>query len=110
VERRLRSFGAKLGSSHIQGTLDEHSGIIQGTLTEHSGNIQGTFRLVSSIIVRAELLLCAYLGNLHQLERFNEFDDDDDNKSVRPTWAVGALSGVRDVFTSITYIFTYPRH
>eukprot|EP00242_Pyramimonas_sp_CCMP2087_P015012 CAMPEP_0198212710 /NCGR_PEP_ID=MMETSP1445-20131203/27317_1 /TAXON_ID=36898 /ORGANISM="Pyramimonas sp., Strain CCMP2087" /LENGTH=52 /DNA_ID=CAMNT_0043887233 /DNA_START=102 /DNA_END=257 /DNA_ORIENTATION=+ len=25
---------------------------------------------------------------------------DDDNKPVGPTWAVGALSGLRDVFTS----------
>jgi hypothetical protein len=35
-------------------------------------------------------------------------DDDDNNNVVLPTWAVGALFGVRDVFTSTTYVFTYP--
>jgi hypothetical protein len=35
--------------------------------------------------------------------------DDDDLRPVWTTWAVGALSGVRDVFTSIVYVFTYPR-
>jgi hypothetical protein len=36
--------------------------------------------------------------------------DDDNNKPIWPTWAVGALFKGVDVFTSITYAFTYPRH
>jgi hypothetical protein len=36
-----------------------------------------------------------------------ENGNDDNNKSVRRTWAVGALFTGRDVFTSIAYIFTY---
>jgi hypothetical protein len=36
-------------------------------------------------------------------------DDDaaDDNKPVQPTWAVGTLLGVRNVYTSIPYVFIY---
>jgi len=39
----------------------------------------------------------------------DDYDDDDDDKPVFPTWAVGVLSVVRDVFTSIAYVFTYSR-
>jgi hypothetical protein len=35
---------------------------------------------------------------------------DDAYKPVWPTRAVGVLSGVRDVFTSMTHVFTYLRH
>jgi hypothetical protein len=44
---------------------------------------------------------------LQQQQKNNQYDNN--NQPIWPTWAVGALSGVRNVLTSTAYVFTYPR-